>query len=484
MRRSLRYLAFVTASGCGPSLDLGSTGQRAPLGVSVEPAGTLEQAPPVFRLRVAGALDQSPLADFRLLRGELSSYHLGRLRQRELPGTLLEREVPSAVWGDGADVIVAPAEVLSPGPLSLASPELGLIAEIGVDATPAPVLRRLWPPPDQRVGRGVMIFCGEGASGLGGATLALAPAGVTAAVRPGLGVEGVATHDCVRLEPEGEVPDGALLLPPALLDGVAFEPLPLVGGSVPVPGVPCELAELPLGPACVLVQDDRLRLRAPASPSFWVLSTPAAQRFVLTPGRSAVVRGLTPGRASRITGTAFDLEGRSETIDREVLAAPAMPHVVLNEVMANPVGAERTSEWVELVNDGRERVELGGLELRDATGVARLPDAVLEPGELALIVAEGFAPDPELDLTAPEGVLRLVVPALGSGGLANGGEPLRLLDREGSVLSRFPALAAKKAGQSVARVIPDAPDDEAASFGAHAGPGASPGLPNVIVTGP
>ena len=30
-----------------------------------------------------------------------------------------------------------------------------------------------------------------------------------------------------------------------------------------------------------------------------------------------------------------------------------MPHVVINEVLANPVGGEPAQEWVELYNDGR-----------------------------------------------------------------------------------------------------------------------------------
>jgi hypothetical protein len=161
-----------------------------------------------------------------------------------------------------------------------------------------------------------------------------------------------------------------------------------------------------------------------------------------------------------------------------------MSHVVINEVLANPVGPERTSEWVELVNDGRDAVALAGFELRDATGVARLPDAVLAPGELVLVVAEGFAPDPELDIVPPDGVQRLVVPALGGGGLANGGESLRLVDRAGRVVSRFPSVAAKEPGRSVARVTPQAPDGELAAFGAHADPGASPGSPNALVAEP
>jgi hypothetical protein len=446
--------------------------------------GALERAPPALRLRVQGALGRSDLADFRLFRGALSAYHLGRLRQRDAPKTLLDREVSSAVWGEGADVVVAPAESLVTGPLALASPDLGLLAELVVDATLAPPLARAWPPADQRLARGPMIFCGPGASAVSETVVTLEPAGVAALVLPGLGGDSVAERDCIRLEPTEAVPDGALVFPPLMVGGLALEPRPLVLGSVPRARVGCAVSELSVGPACLWVEDDRVRFRAPDAPSFWVLRTPDEQRFTLTPTRSVTVRGLVPGRRTRLAATVFDLEGTSESPELEVLAADAVPHVVINEVLANPVGAERQSEWLELVNDGRRAVAVGGFELRDATGGVLLPEAVLEPGELALVVPEGFAPDGELDLVAPESVKRLVVPALGNGGLANGGEPLRLLDREGNVLSRFPAITAKKPGQSVARVVPEAPDGEPWAFAAHAAPGASPGLPNAVVTEP
>jgi hypothetical protein len=228
------------------------------------------------------------------------------------------------------------------------------------------------------------------------------------------------------------------------------------------------------------VEDDRVRIQARSEPSLWLLRTPEEGLSVLAPERSLVVRGLEPERAARFTATVFDIEGAREDVDVEVLAAKAATHLVIHEVLANPIGPERTSEWVELVNDGNTRVQIGGFELRDATASTVLPEAQLVPGEIALVVADGFAPDPELDLVAPFGVQRLVVRALGSGGLANGGEPLRLVDREGNVLSRFPAIAAPRPGQSVARVAPGAPDGEPGSFVAHAEPGASPGGPNVV----
>jgi hypothetical protein len=433
----------------------------------------------VLRLRVAGAFGRADLADFRLFRGELSTYHLGRLRQRDIPKTLLEREVPRAVWAEGADVIVAPSVALTAGSLTLATPELGLLAVVTVDPTLTPWLSRKWPPAEQATGRGPMIFCGAGASALEAVDVLLEPAGARATVLPGLGGDASLERDCVRLVPVDGLPDGALVFPPLLIGGVSLEPRPVVVGPLAVPGPVCEPGELALGPGCALVEDDRVRIRTRVGPSLWLLRTPDESFSVLAPDRSLVVRGLEPERTSRLTATVFDIQGARDDVDVEVLAKRASPHVVIHEVLANPVGPERTSEWVELANDGNTSVRVGGFELRDATGVTVLPDAELKPGELALVVADGFAPDAELDLVADAAVQLLVVPALGSGGLANGGEPLRLVDRTGSVLSRFPAIAAPRAGQSVARVAPGAPDGEPGSFAVHAEPGASPGGPNV-----
>jgi hypothetical protein len=478
--RQTLSLCLLVATACAPSFDLEPPAGRVAARVSVEPLGSPEGAPAVFRLRVEGGLRHGYFADFRLFEGKLSPYHLGRLGQHDLPGTLLEREVPAAVWGDGSDVIVAPVSALSATVVSLATAESGLLAEVTVDPSLSAVLPRRWPPPEERVGRGPMIFCGEEARRLDEEAVLLAPTAVPAVVRPGLGGDAAFEQDCVRVEPHDAAPVGALLLPPPLLGGaVALEPAPLVVGAPAAVETTCADGELPFGPSCASVEDDRVRLRAPVA-SFWALREPEGRAFVLGPGHGVVLRGLVPEQSTRLNATVFERDGASEDVMLEVRTLPARAHVVINEVLANPVGPERTSEWVELANDGRETVQLAGFELKDTTSTARLPALALEPGALVLVVGEGFAPDAELDRQPPARTPRLVVPALGSGGLANAGEPLRLVDREGRVVSRFPAVASKKAGQSVARVAPEAPDDEPGSFALHAAAGASPGEPNRV----
>lgn len=482
MRQIDCTLTLLTLTACAPGWEP-PTRHGLP-SVIVEPVGGLEAAPAVLRLRVTGALRRSNFADFRLFEGTLSPYHLGRLRRRDVPATLLEREVTSVVWGQGADVLVAPATVLREGTYSLASAELGLLAEVAVQEALVPWLERAWPPKGQPLGRGTMVFCGAGQAPMGQEAVTLEPGGLPANVRRGLGGDAPFERDCVRVEPSERVEDGTLLLPPPLVAGVALEPLPLVVGMPDFSDAACEPGELSLGPGCVLVEDDRVHLRSPGSPSFWALREPEQRFFLLRSGQGVVVRGLEPDRDVRLAASVLTLDGKSVELELDFRTSRAIPHLVINEVLANPVGAERSSEWVELVNDGRGPVALGGYELRDTTGSARLPDVVLDPGELALVVGEAFAPDPELDVVAPGGVQHLVVPALGSGGLANSGEPLRLLDPDGRVVSRFPSAPGPKAGYSFARVAPDAADAELTSFGPHAPPGASPGAPNVVAVEP
>ena len=63
-----------------------------------------------------------------------------------------------------------------------------------------------------------------------------------------------------------------------------------------------------------------------------------------------------------------------------------------------------------------------------------------------------------------EGALVLAVPALGTNGLSNSGEPLRLVGPMGEVASTFPPLPKPKPGQSVARATPDTLDDDPGGF--------------------
>ena len=470
----------VLLSSCSGDLALPEAeGPRAPAG-AIEPVGSLQVAPPVIRVRVKGGARHSPVADYRLFEGELGAYHLGRIRERNLPKTLLERELPVLAWLEGKDVVVAPLSVLSSGKYSFATPELGLVAEVFIDASIAPVLERAWPPPELTTGSGAMIFCGDAARLVARGPVSLAPAGLGAALVPGLNDAGAFSAECVRVVPSESVPAGVPVLPPAFAGGVAFAPRALVATHEPAEREPCVPPQIELGPVCASVGDDRVEIRSAGAPAFLAFTAPNRVLGVVGPRTSLVLRGFEPASRIRLEGLVFDTLGDADTIDLDVETTSARPHVVLNEVFANPVGSEPAGEWIELVNDGTQPVELGGFVLDDAIEPVTLPACRLDPGDFALIVADAYAPDPELELVPEPDVALLRVPRLGRSGLANAGELLRLREPNGDVVSRFPALTTPTAGTSVARRTPDSPDTDTSAFGAHAPPGASPGRPNAL----
>lgn len=194
-----------------------------------------------------------------------------------------------------------------------------------------------------------------------------------------------------------------------------------------------------------------------------------------------MVRGLEPGSRITIRGTATDLGGNETAFSARLTMRPARPHLVLNEVLANPNGADRISEWVEIVNDGSTEVDTGGWSLEDATRGVPLPRVSLPAGAYALVVPDGYDATSASDVAPAAGTLILRVHELGSGGLSNQGDVLHLRDATGAVVSQFPALAASKPGVSMARREPSSADDDATAFGPSASPGASPGAPNVLV---
>jgi len=477
--RSLILQALVLAS-CSSDLSLPEAGGDPVPPGSIEPPGLLARAPSVFRLRVAGGARRSAVFDYRLFEGELGAYHLGRIRERELPATLLERELPVFSWLEERDVLVAPLSPLASGKYSFASPEIGLVAEVVVDASLAPVLERAWPPPEVTTGGGSMIFCGDAAGIVVPGPVSFAPSGIGGIVTAGLDANGAFASDCIRVEPRQGVVAGTPLLPPPFVGDVALAPRALVVVEEKIEPPVCAAAEVTVGPICASVADDRVELRSPGAPAFVAFTLPRPMFGAVRPGASLVLRGFEPASRARIVGLAFDWRGDPVPIDLEFETALRRPHIVLNEVFSNPVGAETAGEWLELVNDGTQAVELGGFVLDDAVEPVTLPAHRLEPGAFALLVAETYAPDPELELVPEPDVVLLRVPRLGRSGLANAGELLRLREPGGAVVSRFPPLAAPGPGTSVARRTPDAPDADSVSFGAHASPGASPGRPNAL----
>lgn len=490
----------LSLGGCQPELPLGRRGGSASSTASalpelhLDPEADLQAAPPILRLRVALAGEADPAA-FVLVRGEVSKAHVRQLASEEISKALRERLVPALSWAEGEgearQIVLAPLAPLDPGEayvVASGAPALALPLRVA-EADEVATLTRVWPPPDEGATADLAVYCETDGSAepLAEVELAveLAPVGRPGALRTG--AMDRAGASCLRFEAEvaGDADEGPAVLPPLVeLGGRALrlDPRPLVRGAAapPLEPLPCEEGERSLGPGCARVEDDRLVARAPAAPLLWTITGAGVDMVVATrPGQPFIVSPLPPVSAVALRVGTYDVAGRRAESSFTAVTEPPRPHVVLNEVLADPLGPEPGQEWVELYNDGLVSAELEGYVLEDIGGATTLPAATLAPGAFALVVSAAFVEDDELDTPPAPGTLLLRVDKLGKNGLSNAGEPLRLSDASGRVVSRFPAMKASKAGLSVARVAPRAPDGLAASF-AIAKAGATPGAANAL----
>lgn len=487
----LLLLGAVVLLGClpelprrrGPGADSSTASPQAP-SVELDPPARLDAAPAVLRarLRLPGlAAADVDLERVVLVEGEIGAAHLRQIVRGEISKALSERLVPALTWieqpaMDDLVVILAPTRPLSPGQtyaVASGAPELAEHLQVAEDAPP-PLLRR-WPPEGLSATATLGIWCGSELLPAIDTPGALEPAGPAGALRRG--AAGGLGGACVRFEAEpdagGEGPAGAgpWVGPPALdLGGgalISLDPRPFaVEASAPEPvAAACEPEEAPFGPGCAAVADDRILVRSREAPTLWVVAGEGLELVVAAgPGEPFLLAPLPPLSPVALEVVAVDAAGRASRSPFTAVTLAPMPHVVINEVLANPIGPEPGQEWVELYNDGLVAAALAGHVIVDVGGETALPEATLAPGELALVVNEAFVEDDELDPPPAPGTKILRVPQLGKSGLANGGEPLRLKDASGAVVSRSPAMAAPKAGMSLSRVSPRSPDGLEASF--------------------
>ena len=460
--------------------------------VEVEPASPVEAVPPILRLRISfpAGLPVDP-DRVLLVSGELGRAHIRQIEKGTLSKALTARVVPAIAWMDEDAttpvIIVAPTIALELGETyTIASGEPSFSAQIRVlEDDPATTLERVWPPLEGGVTASLGIWCGDAPLAPFKVEAALDPGGLQGLLRAGA-VEGAGLR-CARFEAEssGELePDAAVVGPPALALAsglVRLDPRPFVHEATasPVEPIPCEPDEIAFGPGCARVLDDRLIGRAPEAPLLWVVSSPELgvdQVFATEDGDPFGLGALPPLTSVALDVAAVDAAG---AVARGVVSASTlapMPHVIINEVYANPLGEEPEQEWIEIVNDGAVAADLAGYVVADIGGEAVLPSVELPPGGFALIANEAYNEvDDELDPAPLPGALIVRVPSLGKSGLNNGGEPIKLLDASGTVLSRAPAAPKPKAGWSVARVSPSSVDGLATSF-KQSQP--TPGAPN------
>ncbi len=467
---ALVFVAVAAAWGCtGPALDV-PAGARAKIEVDFEPAAPAGSVALLFRARLHGVpASGAPW----LFRGELSDYYVRTLKQGELPTALVDRAVPLRYWREGADCWLQPLDWLEPdAAYTLAFIGVGALGAVRAQSTAEPRIRRLFPAAGSRKYR-ASVLCGASDAKLL-APLTLEPGGISLTATSGMA--GMLGGDCLTLVADGELAEP--MVAPPVLAGALLEPSPWLplSRSAADEAAPCA-AGAPFHGACLEVLDDRLRVTPGAQDLFFALNQPQNLVLATRAGtRSLLLGQLSPAAAVTLSGSVLSGSGALEAFQTTVTTAAARRHVLLNEVLANPVGPEPDGEWIELVNDSERVTSLAGLWLEDAGGHVQLPNQELEPGELALLVSDGFRAS-GLDVAIADRVRLLRVPSLGVRGLSNGGEGLLLVGREG-VLSRFPLLGAAHPGKSIARRWPDAADDDPAAFSEHGGLGASPGAPN------
>ena len=171
----------------------------------------------------------------------------------------------------------------------------------------------------------------------------------------------------------------------------------------------------------------------------------------------------------RVFARAADLAGNvAESPAVEWVVPASMPPVAVTEIRANPVGPEPAQEFVEVKNLGDAPIDLGGFAIEDAKGKDVLPAFVLAPGAYALIVPSGFdASNSEDTVPAASTPLVRIDARIGSDGLSNSGETVRLRTSDGMLVSSYSAAiavsAAAWAGKSIHR-IPEVACDQAATW--------------------
>ena len=467
--RTLAVLFFCLVS-CGPPLAQPDASVHA-LKLSFEPSAEDGAASNVARLRLEGA---SPtLGAIALFTGSLSSYAVARIKSGELPDSLAVRQIPVVSWRTRDQLLVAPTRALASGEYSLAG-NLGLLGQFEV-TTAAPLLTRLWPPASSNGGLSHAIYCGDGSAPLTSNPLDFEPAGVTVLPSRGVDESEVFAERCFHLDASATLGPDRIAVPPTRSGVWALDPAPFSGSNAEAPlALTCSPDEVPLALGCARVEDDRAAVRTPSAALLWVLHSEQGTVLEVTQaGASFVLRGLTPSSSAHAWGKVYDLSGAEVPFDATLHTRPARERPVLNELLANPLGPEPQSEWIELANDSARPLDLSHFSLRDSGGSVSLPGVTLAPHELVLLTRQDFAPNASDVPPAPSARL-IHLASLGTAGLSNSGESLALIDAHSTVVSSLPSVATK-AGESLARRHTYAQDADPSAFSVGT---PTPGAPN------
>jgi hypothetical protein len=418
------------------SADAGDEGDAVHLTTVPERAGSEIDA--VVHLRLAGEGLRAERTV--LVEGEISDVALRALAKGTLPASTESRRIPCATRNEGDALILIPArELPSTGSLTLAfAPDGGGASRLALSVKrTGTVARRVFPPENIDSTGDAAVFCGE--AGIPAVTAVGLFPGVPPAVDRAFGAG--ARCVIVRL---GAAPH----FPSALVadDGTTLllDPTPLQkSGDAPGAISPsCGASRIPLGPTCLSVEDDRLRVDVGTAPVMVQLIAGPSELLEPLTDAPLVLRGLVPDHPYMVSLRWLDLRGVLGEATASITTSLPRPRLVLTEALADAKGSEPAGEWVEIHNDGLVPVDLAGWKLEDSGGAVVLPGAQLEPGDVALLVPSAFSPD-----TPPDpGALLIDIGSLGDNGLSNAGEALALRDPAGMILTPSPWASPRPVG--------------------------------------
>lgn len=488
-------LAVVSpqAAACVQLTDLSDRGDAPPaaaIAVQCDPAAAEDVIAPVVYFRLARSDGPLIPEDVVLAKGELTERELTSLATGQASITLRRRLLPAEMWtGLAGEIVVAPhAELTLGSVVSIGVPPLGWSKAFAVvDEDPAPRLHRVWPVGKSPASLGLIVWClrspTPGSVPVQARELSLGPRSVRGTLNLGAldGFGGACVHWAAAVS---EVPQTIVAPPAATLDdGTLARIEPERIDATNAAGaederLECTDGRVAIGPGCAEVLDDRMLLHANGAAALVAVEVLGGRSAGVLDGTATMlIRPLPP--SSRVEGwTRFvDAWGRQYDGDFAVNTLAVQPHVVINEVMANPAGQEPDQEWVEVYNDGLGTVELQGWKLEDTGLTAELPQQELEPGKFALVVNDSYREDDGADAPPAKDTPVLRVPHLGKSGLSNTGEEIVLLDTTGRAMSRVPPRASTRQSVTLSRVVPDAPDLQYESYCASEG-GGTPGATN------
>jgi hypothetical protein len=431
-----------------------------------------------------GTLDEALL----LVRGRFEGDLAARLAHARRSTSLLARSVPVQVEQAAHELRVRPAQALEPGtPYTL----LWLLDEaaaqtfpFAVSADPALGARWVesWPSHEAsvatHVARALLRFDGYVAADLPSHVHLLDEAGTTLAsqVEPfRCQALGLPAGDCAWVTPAAALPRGTrytLSLDAGLrtLTGATVAPQRAsfavsseLDTSAPRFLEPrCALDEQRVDALCMRVEREHWVVRGNLDQSALItltaLSDGAARSTAGLSHANGFELQLAASNLRALSVRAENLAGQARDLSLTIDPPPALPALVIDEVMADPRGKEPAQEWIELLNSDLTPVSLMGFSLstdESERGRAITLPVVLAPSERVLLVGPEFDARDVSDGDLPASLRR--VPLAGSLSLANAGGVLMLRDAGGRrvAAARYPAALFE--GQCSAMLLAEAP---------------------------